>query len=536
MSVMQRHPDYVDNRTIWEANRDAFNGQKSIKEAGTTYLPQLGYHREGGDEGTSAYLVYLQNAVWFDGVYRITTASTGLVFRKNPFITGDDIDIYLEDFTVDNKSLTTAAEECVQETLLQGRHGILVSYPDIDTTGMSQQEVEDKGIHAYSALYKTEDIINWRLEKVNGNLVPTLVVLQEEVDAPWNTRFITDKTTQYRVLELDEEGLYRQSIYLIEIPASSGSGLVMDELAQAYPSKVYYPMMNGEELDFIPFYPVTPRGISWDIERSPMEGITSLNIAHYRNSALYETAITLTASPTTVLRGYESDTNSKLVLGGNNVILLQTEGGAEYLEFTGQGLKGIEDAMDTKKKEMAVLGLRILSSEKSVNEGVETATINQIGEQSVLANITNSVSDAFTKALKLMVQWDNPDADVSDVKVELNTDFQPNRLNANTLNSLTVLWKSFGLSDEEFFEILKKGEVLPSDMTFEEHQEQLEDSVLFKATQVVDGGSDPARGQDFSAPVDFRRLTKPEDVGNPQASKNPNVDPGGSNNGEESTN
>jgi replication initiation and membrane attachment protein DnaB len=214
-------------------------------------------------------------------------------------------------------------------------------------------------------------------------------------------------------------------------------------------------------------------------------------------------------------------------LGGSNALILHdTAGSASFLEYTGAGISSIADAMQEKKKEMAVLGLRILSSEQASNEGSETATIHSKGEESVLENIANSVSEALTRALKLMVEWDNPDADTEEIRVKLNTDFIPNAISANTINALTVLLKSFGISDREMFEVLKRGEILPAEMTFEEHQKQIKESMAF--SMFSDLGEDSTT--DFNAPVDFRRLTKPEDPGNPQAEKRPDVDPGGSQN------
>ena len=512
--ITDRHIDYVANKPIWDTNRDAFKGQKAIKDKGELYLPRLGYHLNAGKDGDKAYANYLKGAVWFDATYRTITAMTGLVFRKNPYVDTKKLDVssYLNDFTIDNKTLNAAAEECVQETTLQGRVGLLVSYPEVDTSNMSQQEVKDRNIHAYSAIYKTETIINWKLGKIDGRLVPILVVLAEEVSS--STSLDSTFSHQYRVLEIDEYGFYKQTVHLTNTPLEDNK----EGLEDSYTITESYPLMNGERLTYIPFYPITPNGISWDISRSPMEGIVSLNIGHYRNSALYESSLVITASPTTVLRGYQKgDDNEQLLLGGNNVIVLPTDGGADFLEYQGQGLGSIEKAMNDKKKDMAVLGLRILSSEQNVNEGADTATIHQTGEQSVLANVANSVSDAFTQAFKTMILWDDPAADVSDVVLELNTDFTPNALTANDLNSLTVMYKSGIISDEEMFDILKRGEVLSAETTYAKHKEQLQSSMFYSLF---------AGEQDFTAPVDASRLTKPDAPGEPNAPKQLSTDSG----------
>jgi len=523
--VSTTHPEYEKNKAIWESNRDCYQGQQSIKEKTTRYLPMKGYWLGLTEaERTELYTPFLQRALWFDATYRIVNTTQGLIFRKKVFIDGPkEVEKYVEDFTVDNQTLNSAAIDCVNEVLLQGRQGVLVSYPDIDTTNMSKQEVEDRNIHAYSALYKTEDIINWKLEKVAGKLVPTLVVLTELADNPDNTDiFDTAKVTLHRVLQLDEEGYYKQSTYYVTSSPSATTPSRDGALAGATLHSEYYPLINGEKFTYIPFFPITPTGISWNIERAPMSGIANINISLYQNSAEYESGISITASPTLVLKGYQKDEkDGQIVLGGNSAILLPADGDAKFLEYESAGLGDIEKAMNTKKKDMAVLGLKILSSEQNVNEGEGAASVNSVAEQASVTSIAHSVSEALTQALQLMVKWDNPDIDVDDVIVKLNTDFKPNALTANQLNSLTVLWKSMGLSDLEMFNILKRGEILPAEMTYEQHQKQLKESTF--ATMFADDTED----QNFKAPVDAKRLTKPEDPGNPQASKRPDVDPGG---------
>ena len=518
--VSDLNPLYTENIERWDKNRDLYDGEQAVKEKTTTYLPPLGYHSKNTTGGPEAYKTFLQYAVFFDATYRTVSAMTGLVFRKNPFVGPKELTGYYEEhFTVDDQTLPTAAETLVTETLLQGRVGLLVSYPDIDVSDMSKQDFEDANIKAYSAIYKTEDIINWKTEKRNGKIVPVLVVLRESIANPFpSSIFDTDKVIQYRVLELDAENYYKESVYLDSVSEVALEKKLITNGIEGYKYAEKYPLMNGEKLDFIPFYPITPNGVSWDLERSPMNGIVDLNIGHYRNSAVYESALILTASPTTVLSGYQGDRDKPIILGGSNCLLVSDSGSANYLEYKGNGIGSIKDAMEIKKQEMALLGVKILSSDSQANVAASTVTLQQSGEQAVLADIANSVSDAMTEALRVMVKWDDVDDDVSEeelleVFVKLNTDFVPNSMTANDVNALTVLWKSLGISDKAFFEILKQGEILPADMSFEEHQEEIENSGM---AGLQGDPKDPNRDK-FSAPVDYRRLTDAKAPGDPNA-------------------
>ena len=519
------HSDYTKHEKAWVRASDCYAGEEVIKSKTTQYLPKLGHHYDP-KTGDQEYEVYLNYAKFFGATYRTVTALTGLVCRKDIYVEGKNTEKYIHDFTIDNRSITTAAESAVNETLLKYRMGILVSYPDIDTSNMTKQEFIDKGIHAYAALYKTEDIINWKLEKVNGRMVPTLIVLKEAIADPFPTdKFDTDTITQYSVLEL-ENGVYKHSVYLDDLAYQTTE---LTRTTYGYLYKEIYPEINGKTLDYIPFFPITPKGISWDIEDSPMAPIVDLNIGHYRNSATYEQALVKTASPTTVLRGFQGDRDKKIILGGSQAILVSADGGADYLEYQGTGISEIRQAMDIKQKQMAVLGAGILSNEKTSNVSAESESIQQSGEQAVLASIAKSASDAFTQALRLMVSWDDYEGDLSEedlakISVRLNTDFSPNSLTANDINALIVAWQKMALSDKELFEIFKKGEIIPAEMTFDEHITQVESSAMFQLVNSVEqGANNPLREKAIQASTTTagtERLSNPNDPNNPNSKDN----------------
>ena len=479
--ITQTHSDYAKNTKQWAKNRTFFEGEEAVKAQGSIYLPLLGYHKLEVDKtkASEAYNTYAQSAVFFDAVYRTVTAMSGLCFRKSPYIFGKEAVKYREDFTVDNKSLPNAAKDLLTEVLLQGRVGLFVSYPQINTSDMTKKEVEEANIHAYSAIYKTEDIINWRVQKVKGSMVPVLVVLKELVDPKSNDIFNTDQVEQYRVLQIDELGLYKQTVYssVAGTPLNKQKAIPGVQDANGTITEEFYPMMDGKPMTEIPFFCITPNGLSWEIERAPLNGIVSLNNGHYINSAAYESALSLTASPTLVLTNFQADEKAKnIVLGGNSAISVGPGGKAEFLEYQGMGLDAYTKAMDDKKKEIAVLGIRIFTNDTQSNVSAEAVSIESSGEQSVLASIANSTSEALTKAAKIMSLWDNPKANVKDVEIKLNTDFTPSMLSPNAINALSALWSKLGISDEELFDILKQGEVIPATTTYEEHKKSLEDS------------------------------------------------------------
>jgi len=90
-------------------------------------------------------------------------------------------------------SLYGYAKNVTSEVISVGRAGSLVDWED---TGEYR---------AYATMYATESILNWRVERIHGRNIPTLIVLRKNVDAPASadaSDFSTSSIEQIRVLRL----------------------------------------------------------------------------------------------------------------------------------------------------------------------------------------------------------------------------------------------------------------------------------------------------------------------------------------------
>src|SRR5262249_54306928 len=116
----------------------------------------------------------------------------GLIFRRPPFVktpearsskpgdrggqslvtssptgVGRALATFVNDADMLGPTLAGYAKSVVSEVVAVGRAGSLVDWDG---------DVEQR---AYVSLYSAEQIINWRVERVNGRNVPTMVVLKE---------------------------------------------------------------------------------------------------------------------------------------------------------------------------------------------------------------------------------------------------------------------------------------------------------------------------------------------------------------------
>jgi hypothetical protein len=226
------------------------------------------------------------------------------------------------------------------------------------------------------------------------------------------------------------------------------------------------PLRLGKPLPLIPFVFHGPRHSLPGVDKLPLADIMAVNLDHYRLNADYKHGLHFTALPTAWVSGF--DKSSELRIGSSTAWVAETPGAtAGFLEFTGQGLTTFERAMDRDERLMAVLGTRMLESQKRVSESADSIELRQSGENSVLSAVSISVSDSLTQVLRWVYWWNSteatPDAIGEDrVLAQINTDFGTKGMSSTELTAIVAAWQANAISRETMFELFRKGEVLPA--------------------------------------------------------------------------
>ena len=197
MSVNTTHPEYDANLPLWLRARDVLAGEDAVKAGGEKYLPRLEEQSDG------EYDAYRTRASFFNATARTADAYLGLVFRRPPFVkapgqtevrgqrsegrgqksevrgAGSSLGRAMGDFVNDadmlGTSLANYARNVVMEVVAVGRAGTLVDWEGPSRTGLGDEN------RVYASLYRAEDILNWRMERIGGRNVLSLLVLAERV-------------------------------------------------------------------------------------------------------------------------------------------------------------------------------------------------------------------------------------------------------------------------------------------------------------------------------------------------------------------
>lgn len=460
MSVRTQHPQYALYSDKWQRCRDVVAGQDAVHAAGVRYLPML------KDQDMVAYRAYVQRAPFFNASARTIDGLSGMLFRLPPKVkVNDAVAEYLKDITLTGDNLNVFALKVALEVLGVGRVGLLVDYPQVDTPNMTQADALTQNLRPSITLYSAETILNWQTRLIKNKTTLSMVVLEEVTAAGAKDEFtpLTEKT--YRVLDLDPALNDTYRVRRFRVNQSTGE----DEQIGG----VVYPKQRGKTLDFLPFYFIGVYGTSWEVSDPPLLDMVDMNLSHYRLSASYEHGLFFTAIPTPVVAGYTPKENEKLYIGSTSAwVFSDASAHASYLEFTGNGLTTVKTALDDKKAEMAVLGARMLEQQKRSVETAEVAAIHRSSEQSLLATIAQTISIAFQAALQAFSDWAGA---TGEVVFDLNRDFYPIPMSAQTLSGLIMAWLQGGISKQTLFEQLKQGEIISQDLEFEDEEARIRD-------------------------------------------------------------
>jgi hypothetical protein len=235
-----------------------------------------------------------------------------------------------------------------------------------------------------------------------------------------------------------------------------------------------YPLMRGAPMRFIPFTILGANSCDSDVQKPPLLDLVDTNLAHYRNSADYEHGLHFTGLPTPYVAGVQLDDGQALSVGSLTAwVFPDPSAKAEYLEFKGDGLGTLRDAMKDKEQRMAVLGARMLVDDRRTQEAYVTAELRTANERSVLASIARSASDAIKRSLNWMAAWVGAP---QNVEFALNSDYGATKMQPQMLTAIVGAYQSDVMPLSVLFDNLQRGELVRRDMTFEQYEAELNDA------------------------------------------------------------
>lgn len=447
------HPSVHYHQVDWDILRDTYQGERMVKEKGGEYLPKP----SGLDDSEFAF--YVENATYFNMINRTVGALVGTIFRRNPVINNlpEKLVGKLRSITKDGQSLRSFTRRAAKEVIHMGRYGVLVDMP------------KDGGT-PYLTGYVTEAILDWTTEMIGDREELTEVLLMEAKLQP-NSAQRNAVTRGYgiriRALRLIN-GVYQQHVY------DSLATEVYPDLNRI-PNEIVTPTNRGTPLKSIPFKVFGTDSNSPDIERSSMLDIAQMNISHYRSYAHLEHGRWYTATPVYWASKATSERTGEYTLGASVVWELSAGESAGVIEFNGNGLKFLENAIATKEAHISTLGGRVIGvTTSSVSESDNQVAMKDRNEQALLLNVALSLDEGFTEVLKWWATWQDvkiPEAD--QISIEFNKDFMLKDAAAREFRAIQQMYDDGLLPIDVVYDYLKRAEVIPDWLELEEFKKLL---------------------------------------------------------------
>lgn len=475
-------PDWVHPEVTWWYDewlliRDAAAGEREVKEERTRYLPQL------ESQDANEYSAYLDRATYYNFTGRTTNALVGTVFYRDPVISGlsEKLTKRLKYITKEGASHLVLMKGVCQEVLTLGRVGLLVDLPREPSTDPKP----------YFEMYIAENILDWDTTVINdpahsahGQRVFSKIVLRE-IDPVRLTGasgiYQKKHVVRYRELSLQvlpnpNTGIPKYT-YVQRYFSSSTGDAVYTDTAQV---DEVIPTRRGEPLDLIPFFLLGTMWSSPEIEKPPLLDIARLNMSHYKSYAHLEHGRFFTGMPVYYAESPQGDGSNEYVVGPSVVWNVPSGGKVGILEFNGNGLKFLSDALDQKEAQAAALGGRMIGVRTgSTSESDNAVAVKDRNEQVILLNAVETLDEGFRRALVLWAWWQNEDAASSGLKVEHNRDFLLNLAGAREMRAVAGMYQDGLIPVDVLYDYLVKSEVIPAWMALDEFEALLKQASSF---------------------------------------------------------
>ncbi|WP_047301241.1 DUF4055 domain-containing protein [Pseudomonas fluorescens] len=459
--VTYTRPEYDAAQSRWRLVRDVCKGSETVKARGDHYLPRPNPHDES-DENKARFATYLMRAVFYNATGRTKNSLVGAVFRTWPTLTVPAaIEYVAKDVDGQGISIYQQSQSVIGHILEVGRHGLLVDYPSVEPGSTSKADSAAMGIRPTIASYNAECIINWKTRKVGGQHLLSLVVLKEVVDEDTDDGFGVESKDQYRVLRLNDSGVYEQELWTTE----GGQWAATDART---------PLDGqGKPWRLIPFIFVGSENNDCSIDDSPLYDMAEINIGHYHNSADYEDSVWFSGQPQFWIAGLDEAWRDHLeengiYVGSRAPLTLPANGSCGFAQPEPNSI--VKEAMDGKKEDMVSLGARLIERGSAVKTATQ-ADNDSAADHSILSLAVSNVSEAYSQCLMWMCEFENV---AGEALLKLNQDFTQVSLDAAIMASLFNAVQAGQLPASDFWQYLRDRGVIDPEKTDDDIRGELE--------------------------------------------------------------
>jgi hypothetical protein len=397
--------------------------------------------------------------------------------------------------SADGNSIMGFLDEVLYEEVQTSRAWVYVDYPNITTEAYDKLTPDQrKEVKPYPVIWNAENIINWKVNNVNGNNVLSKVVIKGSVekyvdelethpvyvDTIW-VHEIIDNKYQIRVFETPTDGTDPKAV----------AGVVVTPKIVASPQLVdtITPQAFGKPLDKIPAWPLNGNIEPIDPMLLPLidKEAALYNKTSRRNHLLYGAS---TYTPWIASDMQQTDFDSIVNQGLGTWIKLRTGDTIGVLSTPVEALSDLEAAIKSALDEIAKLGVRMLTPETD-QSGV-ALQLRNASQTAQLGSLNTKVSTTMSAIITYLINRRyNLQLVPGDILFTLSADFDPIPLGADWLRLMTEIYEKNLIPRTAWISLLKGNDLLPSDYDDKEGKKEIDEDELTQPNinQVAQGMS-----------------------------------------------
>jgi hypothetical protein len=426
-----------------------------------------------------------------------------------------------QSISADGNSIIGFLDEALFEEVQTSRAWIYVDYPNIAQEAQDKLTPElKKAIKPYPVIWNAENIINWKVDNVNGNNILSKVVIKGSVeryadpldvhpmyvDTIWVHELIDNKY-QIRVFETSQVTLEPAAIAgVVQTPKKVASPQLVDTIM---------PKAFGEPLDKIPAWPLNGNIEPVDPLLLPLvdKEIALYNKVTRRNHLLYGAS---TYTPWIASDMAEADFQKIVNQGLGTWIKLRTGDTLGVLSTPVDALADLDVAIKAALDEISKLGVRMLTPETD-QSGV-ALQLRNASQTAQLGSLNTKISATMSAIIIYLINRRyNLQLMPGDVIFTLSADFDPLPLGADWLRLMTEIYEKNLIPRSSWIALLKGNDLLPSDYDDEEGKKEMNEDELTSPTN-----PQSTQGQQYAKNV--MQMVK-QNIGNNPANPNNPVPP-----------
>lgn len=476
-SVRTKHREWQFHYEKWKKVRNAVAGDL------ISYLRNVGLNEPDKKYGEARQAEYEQGAICYNFTKRTLSGMVGSVMRKDPEqIIPRELEYLLTNCDGSGVGLWQHAQDTLMEIDSIGRGGLLVDAPE---TGAATAAEQNEGLlNPVIAFYTAENIINWRLKRFGSVNRVVMIVLREVWEYfESDDEFVVKYGEQYRVLDIDENGNYRQRLY--KFKAEGGD---------AEPVETIYPELGDQLKGKIPFTFIGASNNDATVDDAPLLPLAELNIGHFRNSADNEESSFVVGQPTLFispgetmsLQLFQEANPNGVKMGSRTGHNIGAGGSAQLIQAEANNLA--KQNMLDKEQQAIQIGAQLITPTQQIT--AESARLQRGADTSVMATIARNVSMAYTEALKWVAAMMGL-REGTEIEFKLNMDFFLQPMTAQDRAAWVADINAGYLPATAYYAALRKAGV--TDWTNEEITEAIEAAPIQPVSLTV--GEIPAAAQ-----------------------------------------